>query len=170
MTQSDVTSPTAGMSERGILLQRLMEQRILVLDGAMGTMIQRHGLEEADYRGERFADWAHDLRGNNDLLSLTQPHLIREIHSAFLDAGADIIETNSFNSTSISMADYHMEELVHELNVASATLARETAGHSGQTPFRRRGPRAHQPYRFNVSRRQRPRVPQRDPGGPGDCL
>ncbi len=127
MTQSDVTSPTAGMSERGILLQRLMEQRILVLDGAMGTMIQRHGLEEADYRGERFADWAHDLRGNNDLLSLTQPHLIREIHSAFLDAGADIIETNSFNSTSISMADYHMEELVHELNVASATLARETA-------------------------------------------
>jgi 5-methyltetrahydrofolate--homocysteine methyltransferase len=127
MTHNDGTQPTGGMSERGRLLQRLLEQRILVLDGAMGTMIQRHGLEEADYRGERFADWTHDLRGNNDLLSLTQPHLIREIHSAFLDAGADIIETNSFNSTSISMADYHMEDLVYELNVASAALARETA-------------------------------------------
>ena len=127
MTQSDAKPNPAAMSERGRLLERLLEQRILVLDGAMGTMIQRHGLEEGDYRGERFADSPHDLRGNNDLLSLTQPQLIREIHSAYLDAGADIIETNSFNSTSISMADYHMEDLVYELNVASATLAREAA-------------------------------------------
>lgn len=127
MAHGDTTSPTAAMSERGRLLERLLEQRILVLDGAMGTMIQRHGLDEGGYRGERFADWPHDLRGNNDLLSLTQPQLIREIHEAYLAAGADIIETNSFNSTSISMADYHMEDLVYQLNVASATLAREAA-------------------------------------------
>ncbi len=115
------------MSERGRLLERLLQQRILVLDGAMGTMIQRHRLDESGYRGERFADWPHDLRGNNDLLSLTQPQIIREIHAAYLVAGADIIETNSFNSTSISMADYHMEDLVYQLNLASATLAREAA-------------------------------------------
>ncbi len=127
MTHRKAAPSNEGMSDRGRLLQQLLEQRILVLDGAMGTMIQRHGLDEAGYRGERFTDWPHDLRGNNDLLSLTQPHLVREIHSAFLDAGADIIETNSFNSTSISMADYHMEDLVYELNVESATLARETA-------------------------------------------
>ncbi|MEE8267827.1 MAG: homocysteine S-methyltransferase family protein, partial [Gemmatimonadales bacterium] len=127
MTQPDITPATAAMSERGRLLQRMLEQRILVLDGAMGTMIQRHGLDEGGYRGERFADWPHDLRGNNDLLSLTQPQMIQEIHEAYLAAGADIVETNSFNSTSISMADYHMEELVYELNVASATLAREAA-------------------------------------------
>ncbi|MGV6825766.1 MAG: methionine synthase [bacterium] len=108
-------------------LEALLQQRILLLDGAMGTMIQRHGLEEADYRGERFADWATDLKGNNDLLSLTQPDVIRDIHEAYLEAGADIIETNTFNGTQVSMADYQMESLVTELNIASARLAREAA-------------------------------------------
>ena len=106
---------------------RLLSERILFLDGAMGTMIQRHQLEEADYRGERFAEWPSDLKGNNDLLSLTQPAIIRDIHTQYLDAGADIIETNSFNSTRIAMADYGMEDLSHEINVASAKLAREAA-------------------------------------------
>jgi 5-methyltetrahydrofolate--homocysteine methyltransferase len=108
-------------------LNSLLSQRILILDGAMGTMIQRHKLEEADYRGERFADWPSDLKGNNDLLSLTQPDVIRGIHEAYLDAGADIVETNSFNCTSVSMADYNMQELVYELNVEGAKLARQAA-------------------------------------------
>jgi 5-methyltetrahydrofolate--homocysteine methyltransferase len=105
----------------------LLKDRILILDGAMGTMIQRHNLEEADYRGERFADWSCDLKGNNDLLSLTKPEVIRGIHEAYLEAGADILETNSFNSTSTSMADYGMQELVYEINVESAKLARQAA-------------------------------------------
>jgi 5-methyltetrahydrofolate--homocysteine methyltransferase len=105
----------------------LLNERILFLDGAMGTMIQRHKLEEGDYRGERFADWPSDLKGNNDLLSLTQPQIIRDIHAQYLDAGADIIETNTFNSTRVAMADYGMEELSYEINVASARLAREAA-------------------------------------------
>ncbi len=109
------------------LLREALEARILVLDGAMGTMIQDYELGEADYRGERFADWPTELRGNNDLLSLTQPDIVRAIHTAFLDAGADIVETNTFNSTAISQADYGMEELVYELNLASARLAREAA-------------------------------------------
>ena len=113
--------------QRLALLPHLLEERILVLDGAMGTMIQRHGLQEADYRGERFREWPRDLKGNNDLLSLTRPDIIRDIHAAYLDAGADIIETNSFNSTSVSMADYGMEGLVYELNQASAALARKVA-------------------------------------------
>jgi 5-methyltetrahydrofolate--homocysteine methyltransferase len=93
-------------------LMQLLEQRIALLDGAMGTMIQGYGLSEEDYRGERFREWSRDLKGNNDLLSLTRPAVIREIHSAFLDAGADIIETNTFNANAPSMADYGMEELV----------------------------------------------------------
>jgi 5-methyltetrahydrofolate--homocysteine methyltransferase len=109
------------------LLHSLLTQRILILDGAMGTMIQSYQLGEADYRGERFADFAHDVKGNNDLLCLTQPHLIKEVHAKYLAAGADILETNSFNATSISMADYHMEHLVAELNFAAARLAREAA-------------------------------------------
>ncbi|MDP1927866.1 MAG: methionine synthase [Thiobacillus sp.] len=109
------------------LLQSLLAQRILVLDGAMGTMIQSYKFDEADYRGERFSDFAHDLKGNNDLLCLTQPAIIKEIHAKYLAAGADILETNSFNATSISMADYHMEFLVAELNFAAARLAREAA-------------------------------------------
>ncbi|MEQ6340203.1 MAG: methionine synthase [Gammaproteobacteria bacterium] len=108
-------------------LEQLLKQRILILDGAMGTMIQTYKLDEKDYRGTRFADFAHDLKGNNDLLTLTQPHIIRAIHTAYLEAGADILETNTFNSTSISMADYHMEDLVYELNLEAAKLARAAA-------------------------------------------
>jgi 5-methyltetrahydrofolate--homocysteine methyltransferase len=104
-----------------------LQQRILVLDGAMGTMIQSHALDEADYRGQRFAKWKVDLRGNNDLLSLTRPDIISEIHKAYLQAGADIIETNTFNSTSVAMADYEMESLVTELCECSARLARKAA-------------------------------------------
>lgn len=107
------------------LLQDQLSQHILLLDGAMGTMIQGYKLEEADYRGERFADWPSELKGNNDLLSLTQPQIIRDIHTAYLDAGADILETNTFNANAASMADYGMEELVYELNVEGAKLARE---------------------------------------------
>jgi 5-methyltetrahydrofolate--homocysteine methyltransferase len=112
-------------ADRSTELKNLLAQRILVLDGAMGTMIQRHGLQEADYRGSRFADYAHDLKGNNDLLLLTRPDLIRRIHAEYLAAGADIIETNTFNSTAVSQADYKLESIVYELNVAGAQLARE---------------------------------------------
>jgi 5-methyltetrahydrofolate--homocysteine methyltransferase len=114
---------------------KLLAERILFLDGAMGTMIQRHKLEEADYRGQRFADWPSDLKGNNDLLSLTQPHIIRDIHTQYLEAGADIIETNTFNATRVAMADYGMEQLAYEINCASAQLARAAAdAPSAQTP------------------------------------
>jgi 5-methyltetrahydrofolate--homocysteine methyltransferase len=108
-------------------LKRLPEERIVILDGAMGTMIQRYKLSEADYRGTRFADWASDLKGNNDLLVLSQPEIIREIHEAYLEAGADVVETNTFNAQRISMADYGMEELSYEMNVEAARLAREAA-------------------------------------------
>lgn len=111
------------------LLRTLPSQRILVIDGAMGTMIQRYKLTEGDFRGKRFADFGHPLQGNNDLLSITQPQIIREIHEAYLEAGADIIETNTFSSTSISMADYHMEHLAYELNLMSARIARQAADH-----------------------------------------
>jgi 5-methyltetrahydrofolate--homocysteine methyltransferase len=113
--------------ERLALLEPLLARRILVLDGAMGTMIQSYHLAEGDYRGDRFADWPRDLKGHNDLLSLTQPRVIRAIHAAYLEAGADIIETNSFNSTAISLADYGMESLVYELNHGAARLARDVA-------------------------------------------
>jgi 5-methyltetrahydrofolate--homocysteine methyltransferase len=106
-------------------LEQQFKQRIFVLDGGMGTMIQRYQLQESDYRGTRFSDFPHDLRGNNDLLSLTQPQIITEIHTAYLDAGADFIETNSFNSTSIALADYHMSDLAYEYNFVSAQLARK---------------------------------------------
>ncbi|TKB49393.1 methionine synthase [Ferrimonas sediminicola] len=108
-------------------LQQLLAQRILILDGAMGTMIQGHRLEEEDYRGERFANWPCQIKGNNDLLSLTQPEIIAGIHRAYLEAGADIIETNTFNSTTIAMADYQMEALSREINFESARLARQVA-------------------------------------------
>jgi 5-methyltetrahydrofolate--homocysteine methyltransferase len=113
--------------DRSELLRTLLAQRILILDGAMGTMIQRHGLQEADYRGARFAGHAKDLKGNNDLLLLTKPELIRGIHAEYLAAGADIVETNTFNATSISQADYGLEALAWELNVAGAKVAREAA-------------------------------------------
>lgn len=108
-------------------IREILKDRILVLDGAMGTMIQRYKLEDKDYRGERFKDWPHDVKGNNDLLSLTRPHIIKEIHAAYYEAGADIAETNTFSGTWIAMADYSMEELVYELNFESARLAREVA-------------------------------------------
>jgi 5-methyltetrahydrofolate--homocysteine methyltransferase len=109
--------------------------RILVLDGAMGTMIQQHNLSEADYRGEQFKDWHCDLKGNNDLLAVTQPALIKDIHLAYLKAGADIIETNTFNATAISMADYDMQDHVEEINLCAAKLAREAADEiTAQTP------------------------------------
>jgi 5-methyltetrahydrofolate--homocysteine methyltransferase len=120
--------------ERIKSLFALLEQRIVLLDGAMGTMIQSCGLGEDDYRGERFADWDSDLKGNNDLLSITRPQVIRKIHAGFLEAGADIIETNTFNSNAPSMADYGMASLVFELNLAAARLARECAdAHADKT-------------------------------------
>jgi 5-methyltetrahydrofolate--homocysteine methyltransferase len=108
-------------------IEDALKKRILVLDGAMGTMIQGYTLEEADFRGARFADHPSDLKGNNDLLTLTQPDIIREIHTAFLDAGADIVETNTFNGTSISQADYGLEDIVYELNFEAARIARDAA-------------------------------------------
>ena len=108
-------------------IQDIAKERVLVLDGAMGTMIQRYRLTEGDYRGERFKNHIHDLKGNNDLLTLTRPDIIRSIHQAYLEAGADIIETNTFNGTRISQSDYHLEELVYELNYESARIAREAA-------------------------------------------
>jgi 5-methyltetrahydrofolate--homocysteine methyltransferase len=108
-------------------LYEIAKKRILILDGAMGTMIQQHKFQEADYRGTRFADFAYDLKGNNDLLSLTQPEIIADIHRQYFAAGADIVETNTFNSTRISMSDYHMEDLVWELNFESARIARSVA-------------------------------------------
>ncbi len=111
--------------QRLAILPSLMAERILVLDGAMGTMIQRHKLDEAAYRGERFKSWNRDVKGNNDLLVLTQPQIITDIHRAYLDAGADILETNTFNATTVAMADYGMEALVPEINRQGARLARD---------------------------------------------
>jgi 5-methyltetrahydrofolate--homocysteine methyltransferase len=108
-------------------LQQLLSERILFLDGAMGTMIQSYQLSEKDYRGQRFADWPTDLKGNNDLLALTQPDIIKAIHRAYLDAGSDILETNTFNATRVAMADYQMESLAYEINVAAAQLAKQAA-------------------------------------------
>jgi 5-methyltetrahydrofolate--homocysteine methyltransferase len=118
-------------------IQDLLKERILVIDGAMGTMIQRYKLKEEDYRGERFKDWPTDLQGNNDLLCLTQPHIIREIHGKYLDAGADIIETNTFNAQRVSLADYGMESLAYEINVAAAKIAKEATSlvGSGEQKF-----------------------------------
>lgn len=109
-----------------------LSKRILVIDGAMGTMIQRYKLQEADYRGDRFKDWPSDLKGNNDLLCITQPHIIVGIHKQYLEAGADIIETNTFNAQKVSLADYGMESLAYELNVAAARCARQAVAESGK--------------------------------------
>jgi 5-methyltetrahydrofolate--homocysteine methyltransferase len=108
-------------------IQDILKERILVLDGAMGTMIQRHTLTEADFRGERFKDHGHPLKGNNDLLSITRPDIIKDIHLQYLAAGADILETNTFSSTTIAQADYRLESLAYELNFESAKLAKEAA-------------------------------------------
>ena len=115
------------ISESETLLRSLLQQRILVLDGAMGTMIQSHKLSDADFRSDRFADFPHELAGNNDLLSLTQPKIIKQIHLSYLHAGADIVETNTFNSTRSSQSDYHLEDLAYELNLEAAKLARAAA-------------------------------------------
>src|SRR3546814_20124458 len=106
-------------------IEDILGQRIMVLDGAMGTMIQRYTLSETDFRGERFQDHAHDVKGNNDLLSLTRPDIIGEIHRAYLEAGADLIETKTFSSNTVSMADYGKEDLYNELNEESARIDRE---------------------------------------------
>lgn len=110
-------------------LQNLLEQQIVIIDGAMGTMIQRYKLNETDFRGERFANWACDVKGNNDLLSITRPDIIQEIHVQYLEAGAHIIETNTFSAQRISMADYQMQELSYELNLASAQCAKKAVQH-----------------------------------------
>jgi len=116
-------------------ISQLAKQRILVLDGAMGTMIQEHKLEEEDYRGEQYANWHCDVKGNNDLLAVTQPELIKNIHLAYLHAGADIIETNTFNANAISMSDYDMQDEVKRINIAAAKLAREACDEvSAETP------------------------------------
>ncbi|TMS57138.1 5-methyltetrahydrofolate--homocysteine methyltransferase [Imbroritus primus] len=117
-------SPANRPYTRAAQLPALLRDRILILDGAMGTMIQRYKLSEAQYRGERFADFAHDVKGNNELLSLTQPQIIREIHDQYLAAGADLIETNTFGATTVAQADYEMADLAYEMNRVSAELAR----------------------------------------------
>lgn len=108
-------------------IHKAIKERILVLDGAMGTMLQRYNFSEEDFRGERFKEFPHPLKGNNDLLSLTQPQAIRDVHRQYFEAGADIVETNTFSGTTIGMADYHLEDLVYELNFESAKIAREVA-------------------------------------------
>ena len=121
--------------DRTAQLQTLLAQRLLILDGAMGTMIQRHNLQEADYRGQRFAEHPHDLKGNNDLLVLTRPDVIGGIHRAYLEAGADILETCTFNSTAVSQADYQLDGIVRELNREGAALARRLCDEfSARTP------------------------------------
>ncbi|HEX6635169.1 MAG TPA: methionine synthase [Usitatibacter sp.] len=131
--------PISERPARIAALHRALEQRILVLDGAMGTMIQRRALDEAAFRGERFRAWKKDLRGNNDLLNLTRPDVIRDIHAEYLEAGADILETNTFNATAISQADYGLEEIAAELNLAGARIAREAADAcSARTPAKPR--------------------------------
>jgi 5-methyltetrahydrofolate--homocysteine methyltransferase len=108
-------------------IQEAIKNRILILDGAMGTMLQQYNFSEEDFRGERFKDFPHPLKGNNDLLSITQPQAIRDIHAQYFEAGADIVETNTFSGTTIGMADYHLEDFVYELNYESAKIAREVA-------------------------------------------
>lgn len=120
--------------ERYRLLQAELQKRILVLDGAMGTMLQHYKFEEADYRGKRFANFQHPLKGNNDLLSLTQPEAVKAVHRQYFQAGADIVETNTFSATTIGMADYHLEDLVYELNYQSAKIAREVADEFTDVP------------------------------------
>ena len=122
-------------------IQETLKKRILVIDGAMGTMIQRHKLTEADYRGTRFANWPSDVKGNNDLLCITQPAIVTGIHLQYIEAGADIIETNTFSSTSIAMADYDMQDLAYELNIAAAKCAREAI-----TQYKSKHPNATEKY------------------------
>ena len=115
-------------------IQDAIKERILVLDGAMGTMLQRNNFSEEDFRGERFKDFPHPLKGNNDLLSITQPEAVKQVHRLYFQAGADIVETNTFSGTTIGMADYHLEDLVYELNYESAKIAREVANEFTDRP------------------------------------
>ncbi|NLH62413.1 MAG: methionine synthase, partial [Ignavibacteriales bacterium] len=115
------------MKNRTELIKSILKERILVIDGAMGTMIQRYKLSEADYRGELFQDFNKDIKGNNDILCITQPDIIKEIHSQYFSAGADIVETNTFNGTSISQSDYHTEKYVYQINYEAARIAKEVA-------------------------------------------
>ena len=115
-------------------IQQEIKSRILVLDGAMGTMLQRHNFSEDDFRGEKFKDFPHPLKGNNDLLSITQPEAVKQVHRLYFQAGADIVETNTFSGTTIGMADYHLEDLVYELNYQSAKIAREVANEFNDKP------------------------------------
>ena len=139
-SRSETAQASQIQPDQTATLRDLLTQRILILDGAMGTQIQAKGFSEADYRGERFADWPSDLRGNNDLLSLTQPDAIKDIHTAYLEAGATLVETNTFNAQRISLADYDMSDLAYEFNLASARLARSAvdefvAAHPGEQRF-----------------------------------
>src|SRR5580658_5641620 len=122
-----VIKDSTNRSSRAAELEKLLRERIVIIDGAMGTMIQSHKLDEAAFRGQRFAAWHKDLKGNNDVLNITQPQIIEVIHRQYLEAGADIIETNTFNSQAISLADYGMEEFAYELSKAGAACARRAA-------------------------------------------
>ena len=115
--------------------RRLAEQRILIIDGAMGTALQAYSLTEEDFRGERFKDWGCSLQGANDLLCLTRPEVVLEVHKGYLEAGADLIETNTFNGQSLSLADYQLEDLAFEINQAAAKLARQAVEESGRTAW-----------------------------------
>ena len=142
--------------DKGTVLERLLRDRILILDGAMGTMIQRLQLDEAAYRGARFTGHSRDLRGNHDLLNLTQPQVVQSIHSQYLAAGADIVETNSFNANAVSLADYDLQGLAYEINLAAARLARAAVLEAGgcQSPapeIRRRLYRPHEQNCLPVS-------------------
>ena len=152
-------------------LQRAAAQRILVLDGAMGTMIQRLKLSEADFRGERFKDWHRDLKGNNDLLVITKPDAIEAIHRQYFEAGADIVETNTFSSTTIAQADYGMEELAYELNLEGARVAsRYGRRRDRSAALRRRRHRPDQPHCFDLAGREQSRLPRRDLRRTARCL
>ncbi len=155
-----VSTPTPAIAR----LEELLLTRILVLDGAMGTMIQAHQLEEADFRGTQFANHPKELRGCNDLLSLTRPDIIEDIHRQYFEAGADIVETNTFNSTSISMAEYQLESAVKAINRAAAQIARSRRRRIYRTQSRQASVRGRQhwpnePGRVVVPRCQRPGLP-----------
>eukprot|EP01137_Pigoraptor_chileana_P018304 Opistho-2@77579 len=125
--KANCLQPSAKKDMNNPNIREILKNRILVLDGAMGSLIQEYKLSDADYRGEKFRDFPHEVKGNNDMLSITKPEVIKEIHAKYFEAGADIAETNTFSGTSIAMADYHMEDYVYELNYESAKIAREVA-------------------------------------------
>src|SRR5690606_11492097 len=145
--KSEGAMTQTGQAARRRRLEDSAARRILVLDGAMGTMIQAHGLDEADYRGDRFANHRRELRGDNDLLNLTRPEVIEAIHDRYLEAGADIVSTNTFNATAISQTEYDLADFAYELNRAAALGGRRA--------------RPHRPHGVHLAGRQRSRVPQR---------